>query len=119
MKNNLRKLLCVVLVFVLCLSLAGCSSDPNCGTYIGKSIELGEKSYDIKDALSNGASLELKDGAICKLNLDGDEYTGTFTTEDAKVTIKLKETESVGTISDGVLSIDLLGKGMVIKFIKQ
>lgn len=119
MKNNFRKLTCVILALVLCLSLAGCKSDPNCGLYKAETVEVDDVSFNITDVFSNGASIELKDGAICKLILDGDEYPGTFTTEEnGKVTITLKENDSVGTIADGVLSIDLLNSDMVINFRK-
>lgn len=109
------------MVLVLVLSLTACAADPNCGTYVLKTLTVD----DIKAEAGTGedkiidAKIELKKAGACDVVLDGATYAGSWKSDNNSITISLQETDSVGTISGNTLSIDLFGIGMMMEYEKK
>ena len=119
MKKHIKKVLCIVLALVLTMSLCACSEDPNCGSYVCKTVTVGDITVNVNEAFVNGASLELKQAGACEVLLDGTKYEGSWKSEGSSVTVTLEEEPSVGTISGNTISIDLLDLGMILVFEKK
>ena len=109
------------MVLVMVLSLTACAADPNCGSYVLKSLTVD----NIKSEAVSGekkiidAKIELKKAGACDVILDGAVYAGSWKSENNSITISLQETDSVGTISGNTLSIDLFGIGMMMEYEKK
>ena len=119
MKNYIKKALCIVMALILTMSLCACSADPNCGSYVCKTVTVGDITVNVNEAFINGASLELKQAGLCEVILDGSKYEGSWKSDNNKITINLEEEPSTGTISGNTLNIDLLDLGMTLSFEKR
>ena len=78
------------MALVLTMSLCACSTDPNCGSYVCKTVTVGDITVNVNEAFVNGASLELKQAGACDVVLDGKKYEGSWKSEGSQVTIHLK-----------------------------
>ena len=119
MRKYIKKALCIVMALVLTMSLCACSTDPNCGSYVCKTVTVGDITVNVNEAFVNGASLELKQAGACDVVLDGKKYEGSWKSEGSQVTITLEEEPSVGTISGNTISIDIFDIGMTLIFEKN
>jgi ABC-type phosphate transport system substrate-binding protein len=123
MSRIIKRVVCVIMVLVMAMSLCACSKDPNCGLYVCKDVTVGDLTVPAQEGATppfvNGASIELKTAGACTVNLDGAQYEGSWKSNDNGVTITLEGTESTGTISGNILSIDLYSVGMQLSFEKK
>ena len=118
MKKIVKKGLALCLMIVMAMSLCACSADPNCGKYVCKNVKVGDITVTAGEAYPNGASIELKTAGACTVILDGVKYDGSWKSENNQVTINLEEEPSTGTVAGNTLTIDLLGVGMTMEFVK-
>jgi len=116
MKRSIKRALCMVMVFVLAMSLCACSADPNCGKYVCKDVKVGDISVSAQEAYPNGSSIELKTAGACTIILDGAVYEGSWKSENSNVTITLEGEESTGSISGNTMTIDIYNVGMTMTF---
>ena len=119
MKNHIKRALCLVMVLMLTMSLCACSTDPNCGKYVCKTVKVDNLTVNVNEAFTNGASIELKAAGACSVVLDGATYDGSWKSKDNQVTVTLEGTESTGIIAGNTLTIDLYGVGMTMDFTKS
>lgn len=121
MKRLIRTGLIVALSLIMCFAL-GCGSapdDPNCGVYNCTTVEAMGYELSIDDVLENGASLELKGGGKADIVLDGESYGATWSYEGSEITITADDVDSVGTMENGRIDIDLMDMGMTYHFVKE
>ena len=50
MNKFVKKALCIVMALVLTMSLCACSSDPNCGSYVCKTVTVGDITVNVNEA---------------------------------------------------------------------
>lgn len=121
----------VVAVLAAVLLLAGCggggaSGNTTLGKYKGYATTVFGESTAIDETYTSGENyVELKDGDVAVLCLDGNPTEGTYKLEGENITITIgaqdseESYSSVGTVKDGVLSIDFLGIGIEFTFLKD
>ena len=120
----MKKIIAFLLALAMLLSLAACGGgteevDPNAGKYIGISAAVGGFSMPMSDIYPGETWIELKSGGKGDIMLDGDSYPMTWALEGETFTLTLEGVDSVGTLSDGVIEVDLMNMGCVMTFEKE
>ena len=122
----MKKVLVVVLALAMIFALAACgdgggavNTDPNAGHYDCTQIEMFGLAMAVEDIYENGAYIELNDGGKCVINLDGDSYKADWALDGDAITITIEGVDSVGTLTDGVMVIDLMELGMNCTFVLE
>ena len=118
----MKKISALFLVFALFFTLTACgndSDDPNCGFYECTKVSAMGMEMDVSDVLENGASLELNGGGKGKLVLDGDKFSMKWSVEGDQITLDIDGTESVGTLENGTITVDLMDIGMTYTFVQK
>lgn len=106
-KSRLGLIIAVVIAIVVGLfscTGGGNSDDPNLGVYNGISC-----SYAGFEMGADGEWIELKSGGKLKMNLMGEEYSGKWELDGEDLTVTQAGDTYYGTLSDGVLVLDLAG----------
>ena len=116
-KKKPRLVLIIVLAVVLAALLFSCvgggdSDDPNLGLYNGVSC-----SYAGMELGAEGEWVELKSGGKAKFLLMGDEFSGKWELEGEDLTVTQGGDTYYGTISNGILTLDL--EGVIYTFEKE
>ena len=119
----MKKIIALLLTLAMLLSLAACGGsaeeDPNAGKYIGISAAVGGFSMPMSDIYPGETWIELKSGGKGDIMLDGDSYSLKWTLEGETFTLTLEGVDSVGTMSNGAIVIDLMDMGCVMTFQKE
>lgn len=120
----MKRLFALLLALVIVLSLAACGGgseevDPNAGKYIGVSAAVGGFSMPMSDIYPGETWIELKSGGKGDIMLDGDSYSLKWTLEGEDITISLEGVDSVGTLKNGTIVVDLMNMGCVMTFQKE
>ena len=116
----MKKLIALLLIFPMLLSLAACGGeeDPNAGKYIGVSAAVGGFSMPMSEIYEGEVWVELKSGGRGTIMLDGDDFSMKWALEGEELTITIQGVDSVGTLRDGVITMDLMDMGCVMTFEK-
>ena len=117
----MKRLFAFLLVFAMLLSLAACGGgeeDPNAGKYIGVSAAVGGFSMPMSEIYEGETWIELKSGGRGTIMLDGDDFSMKWALEGEEFTITIQGVDSVGTLRDGVITVDLMDMGCVMTFEK-
>lgn len=119
----MKKIIAVLLTLAMLLSLAACGGsaeeDPNAGKYIGISAAVGGFSMPMSDIYPGETWIELKSGGKGSIALDGDSYSMKWALEGESITITLEGVDSVGTLKDNAIVVDLMDMGCVMTFRKE
>ena len=117
----MKRLFAFLLVFAMLLSLAACGGgeeDPNAGKYIGVSAAVGGFSMPMSEIYAGETWIELKSGGRGTIMLDGDDFSMKWALEGEELTITIQGVDSVGTLRDGVITMDLMDMGCVMTFVR-
>ncbi|MDD5914247.1 MAG: hypothetical protein PUC62_08205 [Oscillospiraceae bacterium] len=63
--------------------------------------------------------VELKSGGKGTVMLDGDDFPMKWTLDGESITISIEEVDSVGRLTDGVITVDLMDMGVELTFLKE
>ena len=119
----MKKIIALLLALAMLLSLAACGGsaeeDPNAGKYIGISAAVGGFSMPMSDIYPGETWIELKSGGKGDIMLDGASYGLKWTLEGETFTLPMEGVDSVGTLKNGAIVIDLMDMGCVMTFQKE
>ena len=119
----MKKIIALLLALAMLLSLAACGGsaeeDPNAGKYIGISAAVGGFSMPMSDIYPGETWIELKSGGKGDIMLDGDSYGLKWTLEGETFTLTLEGVDSIGTLKNGAIVVDLMDMGCVMTFQKE
>ena len=119
----MKRLFAFLLALSMLLSLAACGGcaeeDPNAGKYIGVSAAVGGFSLPMTDVYEGETWLELKSGGRGTIMLGGDDFSIKWSVEGEEITISVQGEDSVGTLKNGAVVVDLMDMGCVMTFRKE
>jgi hypothetical protein len=118
----MKKIIAFLLTLAMLLSLAACGdkeSDPDAGVYICTTAEMMGMQMPIEEIYEGENSLELKSGGKGTLTLEGDSYKVKWELDGTELTVTVDGEESVGSLKNGVIEIDMMGMGLVLTFVKE
>ena len=118
----MKKIIAILLTLTMLLSLAACGGgeeDPNTGKYLGTTAKAMGMTMEMSEIYPGETWVELKSGGKGTIMLDGDEFPMKWTLEGETFTITIDGVDSVGTLADGVIVVDLMGMGVEMTFLKE
>lgn len=122
----MKKVLVVVLALAMIFALAACgdnapaaNTDPNAGHYVCTELSMFGISLGVEEVYTNGAYVDLNDGGKGVINLDGDSFDLDWVLDGETITLTIEGTDSVGTLVDGTMVVDLLDLGMDCTFVRE
>ena len=119
----MKKIIAFLLTLAMLLSLAACGGsaeeDPNAGKYIGISAAVGGFSMPMSDVYPGETWIELKSGGKGTIMLGGDDFSIKWSVVGEEITISVQGEDSVGTLKNGVVVVDLMDMGCVMTFQKE
>ena len=118
----MKKIVALMLTIVLLLSLSACTGgepDPNEGKYQAVSAKAMGVTMDVAEVYPGETWVELKSGGKGTVMLDGDDFPMKWTLEGDAITITLEDVDSVGRLADGVITMDMMGMGLEMTFLKE
>ena len=119
----MKKIIALLLALAMLLSLAACGGsaeeDPNAGKYIGISAAVGGFSMPMSDVYEGETWLELKSGGRGTIMLGGDDFSIKWSVQGEEITISVQGENSIGTLKNGVVVVDLMDMGCVMTFQKE
>ena len=119
----MKKLLAIFLTLTMLLSLAACGGsteeDPNAGKYLGTTAKALGMTMEMSEVYPGETWVELKSGGKGTIMLDGDDFSMKWTLEGETITITIEGVDSVGTLADGVITVDLMNMGVEMSFLKE
>ncbi|MGM9554711.1 MAG: hypothetical protein ACI3V2_10425 [Faecousia sp.] len=120
MKKNIALLLVLVMVFTLTACGGGKDNDANLGKYVGATVEVFGEDVNISEIYAEGENyIELRSGGKCVFTLDGDSASGKWKLDGNDIVLTIEDVDSTGTLKDGVLTIDFMGEGITMTFVKD
>lgn len=116
-----RKKLAVFLVLALCLGLAACGNEvpEGAGKYVCVKVTAGGRELEAEELFPDGVSLELGTGGNGLIHMEGQSGRVQWTLRDESLTIQTGEGISYGILSDGVITLDLLGSDTVLTLLAE
>lgn len=119
----MKKLVAILLAIAMLLSLAACggetAEDPNAGKYLGTTAKAFGMIMDMSEIYPGETWLELKSGGKGNIMLDGDEFPIKWALEGDTFTLTIDGVDSVGTLNEGVIVMDLMDMGVEMTFLKE
>ena len=118
----MKKIIAILLTIAMVLSLAACGGgepDPNAGKYQGISAKALGMTMEMSEVYPGETWVELKSGGKGTVMLDGDDFPMKWTLDGEAITITVEGVDSVGTLADGVLTVDLMNMGVEMTFLKE
>ena len=118
----MKKIIAILLTIVMLLSLAACGGgepDPNAGKYQGISAKALGMTMDMSEVYPGETWVELKSGGKGTVMLDGDEFPMKWTLDGEAITITIDGVDSVGSLANGVLTVDLMEMCVEMTFLKE
>lgn len=115
----MKRLVCFVLILAMLLALAACGGapDPNAGVYSATTAEMSGISLDVNSVYEGGLSFELKNGGRAVMTMGGKDYNLKWELDGTDLKIIASDTELTGTLSDGVMVLDM-GSGVTVTLVK-
>ena len=119
----MKRILAILLTLTMLLSLAACGGsaeeDPNAGKYLGTTAKALGMTMEMSEVYPGETWVELKSGGKGTIMLDGDDFPMKWALEDEAITITIDGVDSVGTLTDGVITMDLMNMGVEMSFLKE
>ena len=119
----MKRLFAILLALAMLLSLAACGGsaeeDPNAGKYMGTTAKALGMTMEMSEVYPGETWLELKSGGKGTIMLDGDDFSVKWTLEGEAITITIDGVDSIGTLADGVITVDLMNMGVEMSFLKE
>lgn len=119
----MKKIIALLLALAMLLSLAACGGsteeDPNAGKYLGTTAKALGMTMEMSEVYPGETWLELKSGGKGTIMLDGDDFSMKWTLEGEAITITIDGVDSIGTLADGVITVDLMNMGVEMSFLKE
>ena len=116
----MKRLPCLVLALAMLLALAACGGepDPNAGVYVAETAEMSGISISVDSVFDGGLSFTLKDGGRAVMSTGGQDYNLRWALDGEDLTITASDTTLTGTLSGGVMVLDM-GDGVTITLSKE
>lgn len=119
----MKRILAILLTLTMLLSLAACGGsaeeDPNAGKYLGTTAKAMGMTMEMSEVYPGETWVELKSGGKGTIMLDGDDFPMKWALEGEAITITIDGVDSVGTLADGVITMDLMNMGVEMTFLKE
>ena len=124
----MKKILSLALALMMLLSLAACGgkdggkTDPTLGKYVGQEYTAGDDEWIPMDAAYGSGEnyIELKSGGKAVFCIDGDADEVKWSLDkDGVFKLTDSDMECVGTLKDGLITIDFWGFGLTMTFQKE
>ena len=118
----MKKIVALMLTIVLLLSLSACTGgepDPNEGKYQAVSAKAMGVTMDVAEVYPGETWVELKSGGKGTVMLDGDDFPMKWTLDGEAITITIDGVDSVGSLADGVITVNLMEMGVEMTFLKE
>ena len=118
----MKKIIAILLSIAMLLSLAACGGgepDPNAGKYQGVSAKALGMTMAMSEVYPGETWVELKSGGKGTVMLDGDDFPMKWTLDGEAITITVEDVDSVGTLADGIITVDLMDMGVEMTFLKE
>lgn len=117
----MKKFLAMLLTLCLLLTLCACSTepDPYAGTYNGLTATVLGMTLPLSDVYPGETRVELGSGGKGTILLDGRDFKMKWKLEGEEITLTVSGDDSVGTLKDGLLKVDLLNKGCLMTFLLE
>ena len=123
----MKRVFALLFALMMTLSLAACggtdTSDPNAGLYVCTAVSMAGMDMAADSLFDDEVTMELKGNGKGTMNLEGEAGNFTYvidgTTFSFDITSEGETITSTGTLENGVITVDLLGSGMVCTFEKQ
>ena len=119
----MKKIIAFLLTLAMLLSLAACGGsaeeDPNAGKYLGTTAKAFGMVMPMTDIYEGETWLELRSGGRGTIMLDGDSFPMKWSLEGDIFTLTIDGEDSVGTLEDGVIIVDLMDMGVEMTFVKE
>ena len=118
----MKKIIAILLAIAMLLSLAACGGgepDPNAGKYQGISAKALGMTMEMSEVYPGETWVELKSGGKGTVMLDGDEFPMKWTLDGEAITITIDGVDSVGSLADGVITVNLMEMGVEMTFLKE
>lgn len=118
----MKRWIAFVLVLAVALTLCACGSgepDPNAGVYHGHSVTALGFTLPISDVYPEQTQVVLESGGRGTVVVNGDDFRMKWKLEGQTLTITVSGEDSVGTLTDGMITIDFLNMGYEMAFLKE
>lgn len=119
----MKKIIAFLLTLAMLLSLAACGGsveeDPNAGKYLGTTAKAFGMVMPMTDIYEGETWLELRSGGRGTIMLDGDSFPMKWSLEGDIFTLTIDGEDSVGTLEDGVIIVDLMDMGVEMTFVQE
>ncbi len=118
---RMKKVLALLLSLVLLLSTAACGAkiSSNRGKYLGTRITSQGLTFPRSEAYAGETWLELASGGKGTIMLDAQEFPIQWSLDGESITIILEGMTSIGTLKDGVITVDPMNSGYILEFCKE
>ena len=119
----MKKILAITLALAVLLCLCACggggSDDPNAGMYQGVSATVSGFTLPMADVYPGETWVELETGGKGTVNLGGQEFSMKWYLSGNEITITISGEDSVGSLENGVITIDFMDMGCLMVFEKS
>ena len=118
----MKKIFALLLALAMLLTLAACGekeADPHAGKYEGIYAKAFGMTMPMPEVYEGETWIELKSGGRGTICLDGDQFGLKWSLAGSDITITFDGVDSVGTLENGMIVIDLMDMGMELTFLKE
>lgn len=110
------KKLSAILLSLIFLASCGKAISPEIGSYTCKQITRAGKKLSVGEYFSAAPVLTLEEKDKATLEINGEICEGLWQNSSGEFTLIIGEKKSVGTLENGICSVDLFGQGIVYSF---
>lgn len=120
-KKNIYRIAGLLLIVCLAFALAACGEDkdPNAGVYNCTLVSTSGLEMDAASVFEQGVVLELNDNGKGNFTVDGEGGSIGWTLDGTDFTMDVDGETCAGTLSDGVIVMELLDSGMMLTMEKE